>query len=354
MAGMQPLRLTSPRGRFIQGDAFEAQTKDKQGNPLTIKTGPNAGQPTKRWFIGVAFKKTDPEAAAYIFQIAQYAAQVWPAYFPNGAVNSPPMFGCTRPNFALKIMDGDGFDDDGKPNKDKPGHAGHWVVKYSTSIKAPGVWQEPNFSEMEVLTDPRMLPRGYFVRVNHTVSSNENDTRAGIYVNLDKIAVCADQAGAEIIQSGPTAAEAFGGASTPAAPAVAAPAGGIVAKPGVDLEAYRKAGWTDDLLVQHGHATRAVAAPAPLPASPPPVPGVPTPGAPTHPVPGAAPATPSPSNPAPPPYDGYMAAGAAPPPATPTAPVRVMLPPANGATYEAMIAAGWTDAMLVQHGMMAP
>jgi hypothetical protein len=26
----------------------------------------------------------------------------------------------------------------------------------------------------------------------------------------------------------------------------------------------------------------------------------------------------------------------------------------NGATYEQMIAAGWTDALLVQHGMMLP
>ena len=54
MAGIQPIRLTSPRGRFVQGDAFEPQTTDQQGAPLTIKTGPNAGQPTKRWFMAVA------------------------------------------------------------------------------------------------------------------------------------------------------------------------------------------------------------------------------------------------------------------------------------------------------------
>lgn len=353
MAGMQPLRLTSPRGRFVQGDAFEAQTTDAQGAPLTIKTGPNAGQPTKRWFMAMAYAKNDPETLPYLMQIAQYAAQAWPSYFPSGAAQSPPLFGCTHPRFSLKIMDGDGVDDNGKPNRDKPGFAGHFIVKYSTSIKAPGVWQEPNFAEMEQITDPRAFPRGYYGRINHTIQSNDNDQRPGLYVNLDKVAISANQAGAEIIQSGPTAAEAFGGASTPAAPAAAAPAGGLIAKPGVDLDAYRKAGWTDDLLVQHGHATRA--APAPLPASPPPVPGVPTPAASTPPVPGAAPATPSPSNPVPPPYDGYMATGAAaPPPAAPAAPVRTMLPPANGATYEAMIAAGWTDAMLVQHGMMAP
>lgn len=34
------------------------------------------------------------------------------------------------------------------------------------------------------------------------------------------------------------------------------------------------------------------------------------------------------------------------------APQHVMLPAANGATYEALIAAGWTDASLIQHGMM--
>lgn len=29
MAGIQPIRLTSPRGRFVQGDAFEPQTTDQ-------------------------------------------------------------------------------------------------------------------------------------------------------------------------------------------------------------------------------------------------------------------------------------------------------------------------------------
>lgn len=120
----------------------------------------------------------------------------------------------------------------------------------------------------------------------------------------------------------------------------------------MDLDAYRKAGWTDDLLVQHGHATRATPPPAPTVAQPPAVPAAPTPGVSTPSVPATPPATPSPSNPAPPPYDGYMATGAAAPP--PATPVRTMLPAANGATYEAMIAAGWTDAMLVQQGMMAP
>jgi hypothetical protein len=42
------------------------------------------------------------------------------------------------------------------------------------------------------------------------------------------------------------------------------------------------------------------------------------------------------------------------PPAPPAAPVRLMTPKAGGVTYEAYIANGWTDALLIEHGMMTP
>jgi hypothetical protein len=46
----------------------------------------------------------------------------------------------------------------------------------------------------------------------------------------------------------------------------------------------------------------------------------------------------------------------APPPPVPAAPpaavARIMTAAANGSSYEAMITAGWTDALLLQHGMM--
>lgn len=124
---------------------------------------------------------------------------------------------------------------------------------------------------MARINDPRILPRGYYVRINHTVQSNDNDQRPGLYVNLDKVAICADQAGAAVIQSGPTAAEAFGAAPTAYAPA------------------------------------------APLPAVPSPAPVASTPAAYT-----APPATPSPGSPAPAPYTGFIPAA----PVPPTPPVR--------------------------------
>lgn len=71
-------------------------------------------------------------------------------------------------------------------------------------------------------------------------------------------------------------------------------------------------------------ANEAFAQPAALP-----------PGASTLPVAGAPLVTPGPVT----------------PPAAPVA--RTMLPAAGGATYEAMIGAGWTDALLIQNGMMA-
>lgn len=42
------------------------------------------------------------------------------------------------------------------------------------------------------------------------------------------------------------------------------------------------------------------------------------------------------------------------PAAPPSAPVYQMTDKANGATHEAMLAAGWSDAQLIEHGMMLP
>ena len=49
----------------------------------------------------------------------------------------------------------------------------------------------------------------------------------------------------------------------------------------------------------------------------------------------------------PPPAPAPMA-----PPPAPAAPVRQMTAAANGVTYEAYVAAGWSDAQLVQNGLM--
>ena len=47
-------------------------------------------------------------------------------------------------------------------------------------------------------------------------------------------------------------------------------------------------------------------------------------------------------------------AGIVAPPTPPAAPVRQLTALAQGATYEQLIAAGWTDALLVAQGLMLP
>ena len=323
----------TPVGRLVQGDCFEAQTKDQAGNPLTIKTGANAGQPTQKYFIAVAFKKTDPGIQALKANFEQVARTAFPALFP---VPGGP---CANPNFAWKIVDGDGLDTNGKPNSSKEGFAGCWVFRFSSSY-APKCYAAGKYAPHEQLTDPKSIPRGHFVRVAGTVSDNIPSNKPGLYVNLNMIEWASI---GDVIVSGPDASLIFGGsplaaavapppaAIAPPAPAPAPPAsvavaphpgiltGGPVMLPaagGVTYAAYISAGWKDADLVAAGFMAPSAPAPAPLP-----------PG------------------------------GSAPPPPAP-APIaavggKVMLPPAGATTYAEYIGAGWTDTLLIQNGYMA-
>lgn len=287
--------FTAPIGRLVQGDAFRPSEKDQSGALRTVKTGPNAGQPNPQFFIAVAYPKT-PGAATIDAEIATGSpvGQHLAAIKAEAARAFPHLFVngvCSHPQFSFKVRDGDGVDQAGKKWSDREGYAGHWVVSYTrgASIGAPGVYRE---ASPGTFVETRECKAGWFIQVNGNVTGNNNAQRPGVYVNLGMICVRAE--GPEIIQTGgPSAAEAFGGAGA-ALPPGAAP----------------------------------LSAPAPV---------LPTP---------AAPAAPAPAPVAPPP------APAAPPPA-PAAPVRTMLPAANGVTYEAYIAAGWTDEQLVAAGMMA-
>lgn len=133
---------------------------------------------------------------------------------------------------------------------------------------------------------------GYYIQVYGSVNGNKpkrpTDT-AGVYLNPIAIALVGH--GDKIASSVDTTAVGFGGAPLPAGAQPVAPV----------------------------------------------VPSMPPMGAPPA-MPGAA---------APPPVPPQAVT---PPPAAPAGPV--MLPAAGGQTYAAMIAVGWTDALLVQHGMM--
>lgn len=332
--------FTTPVGRLVQGDPFEAQTKDAEGNLRVVKSGPNAGQPSPQFFIAVAFPKMLPnpqtgqleqnhEFNAFYALIDRVARAEFPALFPNGGA-------CVNPLFAFKVKDGDGVDRQGKSNANKEGWAGNWIVSFSSAY-APKVVQ-PVGGAWQAITDKSALKRGYFVRVAGSVTGNDSTQQPGVYVNLDMIELAGY--GPEII-SGPDAASAFG-----AAPA--APIPGMMAAPpaGPALPATG----TPPL----PGATPGAALPAT--GSPPAVPGytgymgVPgaTPGAPAAPLAPAAPNAASPSLPAAPPVPSVSPSA----PVATASPSRVMTAAASGQPYESFIAGGWTDDLLVAHGYM--
>lgn len=320
-----PERFTTPVGRLVQGDAFEPQTKDQQGQPRLVKTGPNIGQPNPQFFLAIAFAKNDPAWPAFEAILQRVARAEWPQFFPQ------PGGPCVNPNFAFKIVDGDGVDRHGKPNNTKEGFAGHWVVRLQSSF-APKIFHAGRYSPADQVFDKMQLKRGYYVRANGSVKGNGNLQNPGLFVNVDMIEIAGF--GPEIV-SGPDASEAF---SQPAALPPGASAMPVLAAPAATLPP--------------GYGAPVAPAPAYYAPAPAPV-AAPAPVYAPAPAPVAAPAVP---------YAGYMtAAPAAPAPApVPVAPPAAPPPPAAGpqmtaaatATYEQYLQQGWTPDLLRQHGLM--
>jgi hypothetical protein len=310
---------TEAAGRIVQGSLYIPQEKTMQGDPLVVKTGPNKGQPTKKYFFALALKKTQQHWAN-----ESWGKPIWAfghAAWPQGQAQSP--------GFAWKIEDGDSQipNKNGRKNCDREGFPGHWIVNFSSSF-APKIFT----SNGDPILEPNAVKVGYYVIVRASTQSNENTTNPGIYMNHGMVGFIAY--GPEISQ-GPNPKDIF--------------KGGYVVPPGAST-------------VPIGGAALPASAPTPGGALPPP-PGAPVPpaGAPpaapastsvvpsapflAPPAPGAAPAPAA--APALPP-----APGAPPPPATAAPAGPQMTAAANGVSYAAYIAAGWTDAQLRAKGLL--
>lgn len=335
----------TPVGRLVQGDPFEAQTKNMQGQPLVTMSG----QPTQRYFIAVAFRKDDANFGAFYAKLVEVARGSFPNLF-----NAQGQ--CSHPRFSWKLMDGDGVDENGKSNATKEGFAGHWVVKFSSSFP-PRCFHAGHYQPHEQIQDRNAIQRGYFVRVAGTIEGNDNAQKPGLYVNLSMV----ELAGVgPVITSGPDAAAVFGGAA-PALPQGAQP---LPMNAGMPAAAPAMPG------AMPGFTPPGASLPAPAPA----VPGFVPPNAA---APGALPATTYPTSPAPaaapvavPPNPAFLAGPGSVAPAmpgmAPAAPAVPMAPPvapaapaapqmtaaAGGATYEQFRAQGWTDEQMRAQGFM--
>lgn len=337
--------ITTPIGRFLWGSMHEPQTKDADGNPLVIKSGPDAGKPTQRYAFGLGIKKspgqqhwaqkpadwdTNPELGPKLGE--WLGAAIWivgHGAFPNGQAQ--------RPDFSWKVTDGDST----VPNKkgvkpcDREGYPGHWVFAFSSTY-APRCVNGTGTAPQEA----KAIKPGHFIQVMGTVDGNESTQNPGVYVNHTYVAHSGF--GKEIITGPDPSQVGFGGNLRPEGMSDV-PVGGVAGAPAVP-----------------GVPSLPGAAPAPV-ATPAPLPAAPLPTAAPAPTPASAPAaapTPAPAPVAVMPHPGILngGAGAPPPPAVPApapAPVRQMTAKAGGLTYEQFMATpGWTDELLRAQGYM--
>lgn len=307
--------FTTPVGRLVGGDVFTARDKDFDGRPLTTRDG----KPRAEYIIQVAFPKTDVKTNEMLQQIYRIAQEAFPTMFQNGQ--------CIVPTFSFKWQDGDSQIPNMRGTKpaEREGFPGHWVLTFKSSF-APKVYGQNH----EPITDANAIKRGDWVRVGVTCRGNDQQSKPGVYLNHSMLQLCGY---GEAIQSGPDAATVFaepyqlpaGASATPVAPAGVAPGG------------------------------------APTPGAPPPgapamPPGVGAPVAPpvAAPPPGVAQApTPAPGFGAPSSVPPMPAPGAAPAPGAPPAPPAKQTVAGCPHTYEALVAAGWSDDQMRQAGYLA-
>jgi hypothetical protein len=307
------INLTTPVGRIVQGDLAKAQPViDNLGKQKLTRDG----HPAIQHFISLAIPKTPGHT--------HWAQTDWGKQIYDEGARAHPNF-APHPTFSWKIEDGDSVipNKKGKKNADREGFPGHWILKFRSGF-LPKTYNADG--SLSIPAD--QIKCGYYVQVNCSVAGNTGDS-PGVYLNPNMVALSGY--GLEII-AGPDASEAgFGAAPLPPG-ASATPVGGFVPPivPGVQTGT------------------------APFPSAPAPaVPVAPAvaPFVPSITPPASAPtATTSPSNVPPPINPAFLAPP--PPPAAP--PAKQLTAKAGSASYADLIKAGWTDTLLVQHGMMRP
>jgi hypothetical protein len=302
-----PIYFMSPIGRLVQGSLYEPNETDAEGNPRIVKSGPNAGQPNPEYFFSIAVLKGTEQHWAN----TEWGAIIYNAglkYFPNGQAQSP--------SFAWKVKDGDSQipNSKGRKNCDREGWAGHWIINFKSRY-APNLFNKTS-GVLKEFPQKDGINLGDYVQVYGSVVSNESTQQPGVIINHRHVALMGY--GPRITVGPDPESLSWGGQLPPGASAVPIAAGNGIADSG---------------------------APPVVPPQQYTAPAVP-------PQQYTAPAVPSqqPVQPYTPILNGPPAAPAMPTPP----PARRMTPKAGNFTYEQWIAQGWSDAQLIQNGMMEP
>lgn len=220
-------------GRLVCGHPLKRRLVTKD-DPVTRKPvpvmDPTTGQQKTEAYIAVAIPKAgeaDWKQTPWGQQIAAQAAADW----PNGEHGAA--------TFAWKITDGDSAVPNkvGKVPNTREGWPGHWVLHMTTQFALecynPGAYNPMT----DQITDENAIKTGDYCRVGLSVRGNNPSQSPGVYLNPSKFEL--SRAGEVIAsESGPSAADFFGGgapatagAATPPPPAGAAtppPPGGAV------------------------------------------------------------------------------------------------------------------------------
>ena len=238
----------------------------------------------------VNFGVAIPKAGEQHWNQTDWGRQVWDI----GAKAEPQMH--MSPAFAWKVVDGDSQlpNKNGKIPSRQTGYAGNWIIWFSQGWAPKCV----NADGTVTLPEGSIVP-GYYVQVFANIESNgaKAPNTPGLYMNPEAVALVG--IGEKIATDVDTTAVGFGKCALPA---------------GAQTVPQAVVGFTPT---------------AAAPVAPPVV-------------------TPNPA---------FMAVPSVPatpfaPPAPPAVPAHHMTAKANGATYEQMVALGWNDALLIQHGMM--
>ena len=299
-----------PVGRMIGGSVHKPQPKlDNNGDPQLD----HQGQPKVSFSFGVAFPKAGEAHWGHTEwgqKILQEAATAYPNMYRS-------------PSFSWKIQDGDSTIPNRKGNApvNQEGYPGNWVVWFNQSW-APKLCDAKGFQ----LDNAEKISAGNYIQPYASVKGNGVESKPaqtpGVYIN--PLAVAFIGFGEPIMSFDvDTTAVGFGQAPMPAGVSatpigMSAPAAGMI--PAASPSPFPP---------QQAPMAQQASLPAPPPTNPAilGVPGVPG-------VPGAA----VPLPPA--------------PPVPQAAPIHQMTAKAAGITHEQMIAQGWTDVLLVQHGYM--
>lgn len=330
MAKRNPVSLNTGVGRFIGGSCYTGSTTDDKGQPKVYKTGAKAGQPRTDYSVGIALPKTQQHWAS-----EPWGAAIWAeghAAWPGGQAQ--------RKDFAWKIIDGDSTEPNKKMKRpcDQAGYPGHWILWFggttpppvAVAVSGPAQWND----------QPGTCMPGDYIEIRGSVSSNESDQTAGMYLNIDAVCLRGYHPDGRIASQQIDLATAGFGATPLPAGAVAQPAGNAL--PPAAPSAAPAAPPVPGASPSTPAAPPAPAAPASAPVAPPAPATVPV--TPNAAILGAPAPVVAPSAPVPSPV-------VTPPPAPVAAPAAKVM--TNGGDYAAHIAAGWTDEMMRQQGWLA-